>query len=132
MDERDVMAVVGEVERFLDRGIAPADHRDALAAVKEAVAGRAGRGAPALHMLFRRQTEPPGLGARGDDQSIRKILSAAISAKPERPARQVDFRDMVPDDLGPDMLGLSLHLLHQPGALDYVTEARIVFDVSRG
>src|SRR3954454_3653058 len=104
MDERDVMAVVGEVERFLDRGVAPSDHRDALAAVKEAVAGRASRGAPALHMLFRRQTEPPGLGAGGDDQRVGEILSSAISAEAERPARQVDFRNMVPDDLGPDML----------------------------
>ena len=39
---------------------------------------------------------------------------------------------MVPDDLGPDMLGLGLHLLHQPGTLDDVAEARIIFDVGRG
>ena len=55
VDQRDVMAVIGEVERFLDRGVAAADHRDLLAAIEEAVAGRAGRCAPALHMLFRRQ-----------------------------------------------------------------------------
>ena len=36
---------------------------------------------------------------------------------------------MVGDDLGADMLGLLLHLLHQPGALDDVGEARIVLDV---
>ena len=29
----------------------------------------------------------------------------------------------------PDVLGLGLHLLHQPGALDDVGEARIVLDV---
>ena len=31
--------------------------------------------------------------------------------------------------LGADMLGLLLHLLHQPGALDDVGEARVVLDV---
>ena len=36
---------------------------------------------------------------------------------------------MVGDDPGADMLGLLLHLLHQPGALDDVREARIVLDV---
>ena len=39
---------------------------------------------------------------------------------------------MVPDDLGADMLGLGLHLLHQPGALDDVAEARIIFDIGGG
>ena len=36
---------------------------------------------------------------------------------------------MVVDDLGADMLGLQPHLLHQPGALDHVGEARIVLDI---
>ena len=31
--------------------------------------------------------------------------------------------------LGADMLGLGAHLLHQPGALDHLGEARIVLDV---
>jgi hypothetical protein len=37
--------------------------------------------------------------------------------------------DDVADELGADMLGLGLHLLHQPGALDDVGEARIVLDI---
>ena len=36
---------------------------------------------------------------------------------------------MVHDHLGADVLGLGLHLLHQPGALDDLGEARIVLDV---
>ena len=36
---------------------------------------------------------------------------------------------MVGDDPGADMLGLLLHLLHQPGTLDDVGEAWIVFYV---
>ena len=36
---------------------------------------------------------------------------------------------MVPHHLRADMLGLLLHLLHQPGALDDVGEAGIILDV---
>ena len=59
-------------------------------------------------------------------------IRAAVARQPERPARQIDRGDMVPDDLGPDMLGLGLHLLHQPRALDDVAEAGIIFDVGGG
>ena len=52
VDQGDVMAVVGHVERFLDRGVAAADHHHLLAAVEEAVAGRAGGDALALQMLL--------------------------------------------------------------------------------
>ena len=132
VDQGHVMAVVGHVERFLDRGIAAADHRDLLAAIEEAVAGRAGRSALALHMLFGRQAEPLGLGAGGDDQRVGMIFGAAVALQHERAARQVDLDDMVPDHLGADMLGLGLHLLHQPRALDDVAEAGIIFDVGGG
>ena len=114
VDQGDVMAMVGQVQRFLDRGVAAADHRDPLAAIEEAVAGRAGGRAPALHMLFGGKVEPFRLSAGRDHQGVGEILRAAIAGQPERPARQIDAYDMVPDDLGADMLGLGLHLLHQP------------------
>src|ERR1043165_7755049 len=126
------MAVVGHVQRFLDRGVAAADDRNLLAPVEEAVAGRAGRGAPALHMLFRRKIEPLRLCAGGDYERVGHELRAAVAGQPERPAREVDAGDMVPYDLGPDMLGLRLHLLHQPGTLDDFAEAGIILDVRRG
>src|SRR5439155_26478696 len=114
---------------FLDRSIAAADHRHALAAVEETVARRAGGRAPALHMLFRRKIEPFGLRASGDHQRVGEILRPAVARQPEWTAGQVDGDDMVPIDLGPDMLGLSLHLLHQPWALDDFAKAGIVLDV---
>ena len=132
VDQSDVMAVIGEVERFLDRGVAAADHRHLLAAVEEAVAGRAGRRALPLHMLFGRKAEPLGLGAGGNDERIGKIMRAAVAAEAERPLAEVDGADVVPHHLGADMLGLRLHLLDQPGALDDVAEAGIVLDVGRG
>jgi hypothetical protein len=47
------------------------------------------------------------------------------------PMRQIDLAHVVGDHLGSDMLGLFLHLLHQPGALDDVGETGIVFHLSR-
>ena len=43
--------------------------------------------------------------------------------------RQVELVDVVGDELGADVRGLFLHLLHEPWALDHVGEARIVLDV---
>src|SRR5579872_2262211 len=54
----DLESKVGEEQGFLDRGIAPADHDDLLAAIDETIAGRAGRDAEALEFSFRRQAEP--------------------------------------------------------------------------
>ena len=53
MDDRDLGGEVGEEQRFLDGGVAAADHHDFLAAVEEAVAGGAGGNAEALELLLR-------------------------------------------------------------------------------
>ena len=129
MDQRHLRGVVREVERLLDRGVAAADHDHFLAAEEEAVAGRAGRNAAAAEGLLGRQAEPFRRGAGRDDQCVRLIAVAGIADADERPARQVDLDDGVEEQLRADMLGLLLHLLHQPGALDDVGEARIVLDI---
>ena len=54
---------------------------------------------------------------------------ARVAGQAERPLRQVELGDEIGDDFGADMGGLLLHLLHQPGTLDDVGEARIVFHV---
>ena len=54
MDDVTLAAMVGEVERLLDRGVAAADHDDVLAAIEEAVAGRAGGDAEAAELLLAR------------------------------------------------------------------------------
>src|SRR3546814_14558135 len=55
VDQRHVVAVVGEVERFLDRGVAAADHDDLLAPLEKSVAGRTGRHALAAQFLLARK-----------------------------------------------------------------------------
>ena len=120
---------IGQKQRFLDRGIAAADHDDFLAAIEEAVAGRAGRDAETLELLFRRHAEPARLRAGGKDHGFGEIDVAGIAGEPERPLRELEFGDEIGDDPGADMGSLLLHLLHQPGALDDVGEAGIVFHV---
>src|SRR6201988_4278857 len=51
VDEHDMAAQMRQVERLFDRGIAAAYHRDVLALVEKAVAGRARRNA-ATHVLL--------------------------------------------------------------------------------
>ena len=129
MHDRDLGGEIGEEQRLLDRGIAAADHDHFLAAIEEAVAGGAGRHAEALELLLERQTEPARLRAGREDHGVGEIDVAGIAGQPERARGGVEIVDVVGDDPGADMLGLLLHLLHQPGPLDDVGEARIILDV---
>ena len=126
---RDLGGEIGEEQRFLDRGIAAADHHDFLVAIEEAVAGGAGRYAIALELLLGGQIEPARLCAGRHDQRVGDDHIAGVAFEPERALRQVGFVNVVVDDARADMLGLLLHLFHQPGALDDVGKARIVLDV---
>ncbi len=123
--------MVGQIERFLDRGIAAADDDNLLAAKEKPVAGGAGRHAKAAKDVLARQTEPARLGAGGEDQGVADIDVARIAARHKRPPREIDRLNQVDDNPGPDMLGLLLHLLHQPRALDHLGEARVILDIGR-
>jgi hypothetical protein len=108
----DVRGDVRQVQRLLDGRVAAADHGDRLAAVEETVAGRAGRYAAALELLFGGQAEITRRRAGGDDQGIAGI-AAAVALQRERPAREVDFVDVVEHDLGVEALRVAAHALHQ-------------------
>src|SRR5437879_4402021 len=112
MDESDLLGVVCQIDRLLDRGIAAADHHHFLAAEKEPVAGRAGRNAETAEDLLARDTEPARLRAGGDDHGFADIEIPRIAPGDEWPAYEVDLGDHVENDLGADVLGLPLHLLH--------------------
>src|SRR5215467_5632677 len=120
---------IGEEQRLLDRGIAAADHQHLLAAIEEAVAGGAGGNAVTPEFLLGRQLQPTRLGAGRDDEAVCEVMVAGLALEPERPMGEIDLADMIADELGADVLGLLLHLLHQPRPLDDVREARIVLDV---
>src|SRR3546814_10643527 len=73
VDQRHIVAMVGQVQRLLDRGVAATDHHDLLAAIEEAVAGRAGRDALAAQFLLARNAEPFGLRTCRDHQRFGHI-----------------------------------------------------------
>ncbi len=131
MDQRHLRRMVREVERLLDRRVAAADHDHFAVAEKEAVAGRAGRNAAAPERLLRGKAEPPGRRSGRNDQCVRLIAIAGIADAHEGTPGEIDLDDGVEEQPGADMLGLGLHLLHQPWALDHVREAWVVLDIRR-
>ena len=56
-------------------------------------------------------------------------MSPRIADQPERSLGELHLVHMVGDDARADMLGLRLHLLHEPGPLDDIGEAWVVLDV---
>src|SRR3546814_8971984 len=75
VDQRHIVAMVGQVQRLLDRGVAATDHHDLLAAIEEAVAGRAGRDALAAQFLLARNAEPFGLRTCRADEHTSELQS---------------------------------------------------------
>ena len=129
VDEGDLRGVTGKIHRLLDRRVAAADDADRHVAEKEAVAGGAGRHPESLEPLLAFQSQPAGAGARGDDKGIGGIAVAGIAEQGERPARKIGRDDGVGVGGGADVLGLLLHLLHQPRSLDDLGEAGVVLDI---
>ena len=129
MHDRDLAGEVRQEQRLLDRGIAAADDEHLLAPVEEAIASGTGGNAIAFEFLLRRKIEPARLRAGREHERLGQEDIAGVAGDPERTAGQFDAVDVVGDDVGADMRGLLLHLLHQPGTLDDVGEAWVVFDI---
>src|ERR1700753_842673 len=117
MDQRTLPRVVRQINRLLDRGVAAPDDNHILAAEKEPVAGRAGRNPEAAEALLAGEAKPARLSAGGDDYGVAAIHVSRITLPDKRPAAEVDFGDHVHDHPSADMLGLPLHLPHEPRAL---------------
>ena len=131
MDEGDLPGDVGKVQRFLDRGIAAADHCDLLVAVEEAVAGGAGGYAAAGELLLRGQAQVLGRRAGGDDQRIAAVF-AAVTDQAEGLFGQLHGVDVVEDHLGVEALGVLLETPHEVGAHHAVGIGGPVVDLGRG
>ena len=52
MDQGDIVAVIGQIERFLNCGVAAADNDNLLAPIEEPIAGRTGADAFAAERLL--------------------------------------------------------------------------------
>ena len=88
----DLGGEVGEIERFLDRGVAAAYDDDLLAAVEEAVAGRTGRYAITLELLLRGEPEPRACAPVAMISVSAVKISPESAGQAERAPREVDFR----------------------------------------
>jgi hypothetical protein len=127
---RNLAREVGEIERFLDRGVAAADHQHLVALVEEAVAGRAGRDATAAEFLFRGQAEVFRGRARRDDERIAGVL-AVVAFEHVRTLREIHGVDVIVHDLGVEAFGMRLHALHERGTQQAVRVAGPVVDFGR-
>ena len=72
-----------------------------------------------------------GQGAVRAVQGVADIEIPQIAGRDKGPAAEVERGDHVQDHTGPDMLGLGMHLLHQPGALDDLGKTGVVLDIGR-
>src|SRR6267142_4333388 len=104
----DLGGKIGEKQRFLDRGIAAANHHDLLATIEKSVAGRACRDAKSLEFFFRRHAEPARLCAGSEDHGLGEIDVAAVTGQAERPLREFEPGDEIRDDFGADMGGTKI------------------------
>ncbi len=129
MHHRHLGGEVGQEQGFFHSGIAAAHHHHLLAAIEKTVAGGAGRDAKALELLLGLDAQPLGLGPGGNNHRLSQEHGPGIAGQAEGARRQVGADHHVIDQLGPHMLGLSAHLVHEPGALDHIRETRIVFHV---
>ena len=128
VDDGDFGGEFGQEQRFFHRRIAAADHHDLATAIKEAVAGGAGRDAKAFELLFGRQPQPFRLRAGGKDDGIGGKGGAAIRLRGERASGQIKCGDNVRNHLGPHRPGVIFHPDHQIGALHFAV-ARPVLDL---
>ena len=102
-----------------------------MALVEEAVAGGAGRDAPAAELILRRDAQILGGGAGRDDQRVAGVV-AVVAVQHERALREIDRVDVIVDDFGVEALGVRLHALHQRRAQQAVRVAGPVVDFGGG
>ena len=131
VDQVDFLGDVGQVQRFLDGGIAAADHLNHLVAVEEAVAGGAGGNALPMKASSDDYAQVLRGGTGGNDQCIAGI-SATIALQCEGALLQLGGVDVVVDDLGVETLGVLLHAGHQRRAGKAFDVARPVVDFGGG
>ena len=75
--------------------------------------------------------QPPRRRAGRDDQRLGRDRRAIGKRDRERPAFEIDARDVALHDLGAEALGLRAHLRHQVRAHDAVAEPGPVLDHRR-
>src|SRR3546814_19347641 len=88
MDERDVVAVIGEIDRLLHRGVATADHRDFFSTEEEAIAGCAGRDPRPAPLLLAFPSQPARSCAGRAHPRLADLDGAAVANQADWPPCQ--------------------------------------------
>ena len=122
----NVRREASQVERFLTRRVATADHGHLLLAIEETVAGGARRNAHSGIFLFVGQTQILSRGARSDDQCFSLDDLLTVDGDLVRSRREVGRRGNARTDIGAETFGLTSHVSHHFCARDAVGIAREV------
>ena len=122
---------VRQIERLFHCGIAAADNRDFLVAVKETVAGGAGGNPFAFKRLFGRQAQIARRSAGRNNQRVSGVFGA-VASETERTVLQIDGVNMVENDFRVEFLGMLMHALHQRGTSEIVRVAGPVLYLGGG
>ena len=134
MHDHDLVGELRQEGRLLHRGVAAADHDDALAAEEGGVAGGAVRDAAALQLALRLEADLARLGAGRDDDGVRLVLLVAQEhavRAVDRVVGELDAGDVVRHQLRAEARRLLAELDHQLGPHDALGEAGVVVDVGR-
>ena len=125
--DRDPRRVLGQHQRFVERGVAAADHADLPPGEQRAVAGGALRYALAAELALARNAQrPQGRAGRDDERAGAQAFGAA--AHDAMRARELDRLDGVEHELGAGGLGLLVQQRTELMAADALREARPVLD----
>ena len=131
VDDRHLLREAGEIDRLLDRRIAPADDRDLPVSVEGAVAGGAEGDPSADEPLLARHAETPPVRPGGDDHGKRPVahraggdLPAVLVAPPFLRHR----RHVAGGGLQTELDGLRLEALGEIEAVDPLRDPRVVLD----
>src|SRR5207247_4829853 len=122
VENRHLRRELRQEDRLLHRGVAAADDRDFLVTVERGVADGAVGDAAAVKGALGFEIELSCGRAGGDDHALGAVL---VLANPDakRALREVNARDVVGEELGPELLGLGPELAHQLSAFAALADA---------
>ena len=133
VDDRDLLRKAAEKVRFLECGIAAADHGNVVITEEEAVAGGTGRQTMTDEFGLPIEAQHDRLRTGGDDEGMGPIgrVGRIGIADPHAVGRsgKVDPADLDGLDLRPEALGLHAEVHHELGTHDPLGEPWEVLDV---